>query len=170
MLESKINSPPILAVVVSFIVLLFAFQGMAQQPEIPQQQYRNDFSDEELRSFVRATEKVEQIRQETGQRMMKAIEDEGLTIERFSEILEAHQNPNIQLDASPEELQSFDNAARFIMDEKLRSDERLTLSIEEEGLDIETYQAILLAYQQDQEIHEKINRLLEDEKVLEDDN
>ena len=78
-----------------FICLLPAVQVFAQEPAPqPSVEVREDFSDDELKSFVKANEKVMAIQIESEQKMIKAIEDEGLTVNRFNEILEDQRDPS----------------------------------------------------------------------------
>lgn len=127
------------------------------QPSI---KFREDFSDDELASFVKANEKVTTIQQESEQKMIKIIEDEGLSVGRFNEILESQRNPEKKTEASPEDLTSFNNAAQVIIQENQKIEQQMTTSIEEEGIDIDTYQEILIAYQQSPKVQDKVNKLL----------
>lgn len=136
-------------------------QQESQQPETqPSIQLRNDFSDTELKSFVKVNEKVTVIQKESEQKMIKAIEDKGLTVNRFNEILELQRDPQKKTDASQEELTSFNSAAQVIIEENQKLEKQMTTSIEEEGMDIDTYKEIMIAYQQNPTIQSKINKLI----------
>lgn len=138
-------------------------EGSAQAPvTVPSTQIRADFSDDELRSFVKANEKVTAIQMEGEQNMVKAIEDEGLTVDRFHELLEHQRDPQRgnETSMSAEELKSFNNAAQMILDENERLEKEMTTSIEEEGIDIETYQEIMLAYQHHTGVQERVNKMI----------
>lgn len=157
-----------LATLILFCItcLLPVAEVWAQQPTAPPSvQMREDFSDDELQSFVNANEKVIVIQMEGEQKMIKAIEDEGLTVDRFHEILEHQRDPNraTETKTSPEELKSFNNAAQVILQENAKLEERMTSSIEEEGIDIETYQQIMVAYQQNPGIQNRVNKMLNGE-------
>lgn len=133
-------------------------QEPAQQPSV---EMREDFSDNELKSFVKANEKVTVIQMEAEQKMIKAIEGEGLTIERFNQILEQQRDPSRASETSADELQSFNNAAQVILEENTRIEKEMTSSIEEEGIDIETYKQIMIAYQQNPEVQSRVNKYVE---------
>lgn len=152
-------------------LLLFAFfcflplaAVWAQEPQEPVQQpsveMREDFSDDELKSFVKANEKVMVIQMEAEQTMIKAIEDEGLSVERFNEILEQQRDPSRASETSSEELESFNNAAQVILEENARIEKKMTSSIEDEGIDIETYKQIMVAYQQSPDVQTRVNNLV----------
>lgn len=124
---------------------------------------REDFSDNELKSFVKANEKVTVIQMEAEQKMIKAIEGEGLTVERFNQILEQQRDPSRASETSVEELQSFNNAAQVILEENTRIEKEMTSSIEEEGIDIETYKQIMVAYQQNPDVQSRVNKFVEND-------
>jgi len=124
---------------------------------------REDFSDDELKSFVKANEKVSAIQMQAEQKMIEAIEEEGLTVERFHEILEQQRDPTRGgTETSMQELESFNNAAQVILDENERIEKQMTSSIEAEGIDVETYKEIMLAYQQSPAIQNRVNDLISD--------
>lgn len=125
---------------------------------------REDFSDDELKSFVKANEKVMAIQMESEQKMIKAIEEEGLTVERFNAILEQQRDPSRSAETSPEELNSFNNAAQMILQENEKIEKQMATSVEEEGIDIETYKQIMVAYQQRPELQERVHELLKKEE------
>ena len=138
-------------------------QPETQQPPTEQQpsvQVREDFSDKELKSFVKANEKLTVMQKESEQKMIKVIEDKGLTIDRFNELLESQRDPQKKTEATPQELNSFSNAAEEIMAENRKLEQEMTTSIEQEGIDIDTYKAIMIAYQQSPAVQGKINKMV----------
>lgn len=128
--------------------------------EEPSVGFREDFSDDELKSFVKANEKVMAIQMEGEQKMIKAIEDEGLTLDRFNKILEEQRDPQRGTETSPEELQSFNNAAQIILEENAKIEEAMSTSIEKEGIDISTYKQIMVAYQQSPTLQSRVNKMV----------
>lgn len=151
-------------------LLLIAFICLApaavwSQDTVPQPstEMREDFSDDDLKSFLNANEEVMALQTEAEQKMIKAIEDEGLTLDRFNEILEEQRDPQRGTETSPEELQSFNNAAQVILDENARVEKEMTISIEQQGIDIDTYKRIMLAYQQNPTIQSRVNEMVKAE-------
>ena len=152
--------------ILSFACLLPVVHVWAQEPAAPPSvQMREEFSDDELKSFVKANEKVMEIQMDGEQKMIKAIEDEGLTVNRFHEILEQQRDPQrgAETQTSPEELKSFNSAAQVILEENAKLEERMSTSIQAEGIDIETYQQIMLAYQQNPSIQNRVNKMVNGE-------
>jgi hypothetical protein len=156
----------------SLAVLLFGFicflptaaiWAQESTPE-PSVGIREDFSDDELKSFVKANEKVMAIQMESEQKMIEAIEDEGLTVERFNEILEQQRDPSRGTETSPEELTSFNNAAQMILQENDKIEKQMTTSVEEEGIDIATYKQIMVAYQQRPDLQARVHEILKQQE------
>lgn len=152
-----------LALLLLSFMISIALSSPAQQD--PSVQMRQNFSDDELKSFVKANEKVMAIQMEGEQMMIKAIEGEGLSVDRFHEILEQQRDPQRATDSSAteEELASFNNAAQTILQENERLEQRMATSIEEEGIDIDTYKQIMLAYQQNPDVQNRVNKMLSEE-------
>ena len=157
-------SPVLSIALLAFLLVSPVSAAWAQEPaqQQPSAEMREDFSDNELKSFVKANEKVTVIQMEAEQKMIKAIEGEGLTIERFNQILEQQRDPSRASETSAEELESFNSAAQVILDENTRIEKEMTSSIEEEGIDIETYKQIMVAYQQNPEVQSRVNKFVED--------
>ena len=140
-------------------------QQPTQEPTTePSISIREDFSDDELKSFVKANERVSAIQVESEQKMIKAIEGEGLTVNRFNELLEQQRDSSKKTETSAEELKSFNNAAQHILEENAKIEKEMTSTIEEEGIDIETYKQIMVAYQQKPEIQNRVNKIVNTEK------
>ena len=148
-------------VLVGFISLT-PIAGIWAQDSLPQPstEMREDFSDNELESFVKANEKVMEIQTEAEEKMIKAIEDEGLTLDRFNAILEEQRDPQRGTETSADELKSFNTAAQAILQENTRVEKEMTTTIEAEGIDIETYKQIMLAYQHNPVIQDRVNKLV----------
>lgn len=121
---------------------------------------REDFSKDELESFADAYKEVAAIQEESKQNMVGAIENEGLSVDRFNEMLSQQQNPEQEVDASAEEMASFNNAAQAILAERKESEQKVVSTIEDKGLELETYRDIMLAYQYSPKVQRKLDKLL----------
>lgn len=152
-------------VLLGFICSLPTAAVWAQEPAAePSIGIREDFSDDELKSFVKANEKVMAIQMESEQKMIKAIEDEGLTVERFNEILEQQRDPSRSTETSADDLASFNNAAQLILQENEKIEREMATSVEEEGIDLATYKQIMIAYQQRPELQARVHELLKQQE------
>lgn len=144
-------------------ILLFILSvGPSAIAQVQQQEVKEDFKDKELESFVKANQKVNAIQAEGETKMMQAIDESDLTVDRFNEILAAQQDPQRNNDATAEEMSSFNNVAQEIIKERQEMEVKMTQTIEEEGIDLDTYNMIMYAYQQSPEVQKRVNDLLED--------
>lgn len=155
------------AVIFSFaIAMFFTFEAVAQVPmqQGQQQPVQEDFSDEELEQFVDVYIQAAEIQQKNESQMIQAIEEEELDINRFNEILMARQNQqNVEeIDATAEEMASFNNAAEKIMAVQQEAQAEIEQLIESE-MGSQKYQQIVMAYQQSPEVQQKVNQILESE-------
>lgn len=161
MKSTKVGWAWLLVGLICFVPLTAAWaQDTVPQPSAG---IREDFSDDELKSFVQANEKVMAIQMQAEQSMIEAIENEGLTVDRFHQILEQQRDPQRGTETSEEELKSFNNAAQVILQENAKVEAEMTTTIEEQGIDIETYKQIMLAYQQSPAVQSRVNGLVKEE-------
>lgn len=146
-----------------FLGLFLTFSSLLSAQQLPQQQeVKEDFSKKELASFIEANKKVTKIQTKSQQKMIKAIKEEGLSVERFNKIITAQQDPKKEVDTSADEMSSVNNVAQVIIKERKVVEGEMVKSIEEEGLDMETYQQIMYAYQQSQKVQQEVNALMEE--------
>lgn len=138
-------------------------QPVPQNPAGPQVDVREDYSDAELESFVNANEKVASIQQETEEKIIGKIEENGLTVDRFNQILQSQQDPSMKesVQATAEELAAFNTVAQSIVDENQKVRKQIESSIQEEGLNLATYEEMMVAYQYSPKVQERVHKLLD---------
>lgn len=151
-------------------------QQQGEQPQQPQQtppqlpgqqapEVKEDFSDQTLEKFVDINKKLAPHQQQGEAKMIKAIEDQGMKAERFGEIMTARQmNDSTNAGATEEELQKVEAAAQDIMGIQQELQQKMTKVIMDEGMEIQEFQDIILAYQYSPKIQQKVNDLLEVEQ------
>lgn len=148
-------------------LLLFATAAVAQvaQPQM-QQPVRENFTDQELEQFVDVYVQVMEIQQENESRMLETIEEENLDLARFNEILQAQQQQQLKkINATPEELNAFSSAAQKIIAVQQEAQSKMEEVIAED-LGLKAYQQIVVAYQQNPKVQERVNVMLQ-EKIEE---
>ncbi|MFP4340805.1 MAG: DUF4168 domain-containing protein [Cyclobacteriaceae bacterium] len=124
---------------------------------------KTDFSDEELKNFISVNEEVVKVQQEAEQEMMQVIDSEdGITVERFNEIAQAQQNPDMEVNIGEEEMMAFRNAAQKVMDVQRETEAEVAEVVEEEGMAFEDYRQIMMAYQQDPELQQRIQSMIQE--------
>ncbi|MFO7873464.1 MAG: DUF4168 domain-containing protein [Bacteroidales bacterium] len=135
------------------LVMLLSVTIQAQETE---------FSDEELEQFADAVTEVMTIQQEGQTEMMTKIEEHDMDVQRFNEInMQAQEMPLDEIEATEEELESFQMINQEIEQIQIELEAELIETIEEQGLSLEKYEAIMGQYQQDPELQQRIQELMQ---------
>ncbi len=97
--------------------------------------------------------------------MLAVIEKENLSFDKFTEMIQAHQQQKLkEVEATPEEFAAFNIAAQQIVEMQPKVQEEVQLAIEEEGLTVDKFERIMLAYQQDPAVQAKVNKIAEEQQ------
>lgn len=145
-----------------FVICLFSIFSSAARAQVSSQQIpvKENFKPEEIQSFIKANQKVAYLEKTSENEMIKAVEEEGFTVERFNEIATSQQTPEKHVNIEQEELQSFNSVIQKVADISKITENKMNASIEEEGLDVVTYQQIVLAYQNSTKVKREVDALL----------
>lgn len=137
-------------------------QGAAKgQRNSGQKAQIEEFSTLELKQFVAANERAFAVQKESEKAMLTVIEESQISIDKFNEIAQAHQDKKLdQVKASPEELAAFNKAAQRIVEMQPVVHQTLVQAIEQDGMTIEKFEKIMVAYQQNPAIQEKVQKLI----------
>ena len=95
--------------------------------------------------------------------MIQAVEEEGIEVQRFNEIMNARQDPNQEVDASEDELKKFASANREIEDIQNRAQREMMEKIAESGLTVDRYQKIMVAVRNDPALQQKLQSSMQEE-------
>jgi DNA repair ATPase RecN len=148
-----------------YLMIMIAFmltsQVFGQQlPELPASQIP-EYSDDELISFIKATQQVMPLQQESQMKMIEKIEDENLTVEKFNNIMET-QSKGEKSDATEEELEAFNKSIEEIQEIQYEYQPIIIKAVEDAGISPAKYDEITNNYQRDPELQVRINVLLEE--------
>lgn len=135
-----------------------------QQPQQPQAPSPDEISDDELSTFLEASDAIRPIQEEAQAEIQEAIEDEGIEVERFQQLMMAMQNPQMadQVDISSDEEASIRELQPKLMDIEVSASEEIQGEIANQGLEVERYQAIFMSLQQHPELMERLEEMMED--------
>lgn len=148
----------------SFSGTAFA-QATPPTPQTGQQQAKADFTDAELKQFIDANTRLMTIQQESEKAMLAILDEEKLGIEKFNTMAVAHQQQKLaEVGATAEELSAFNKAAGRIMELQPGMQKTAEEAIAKDGMKVERYEQIMLAYQQNPTIQEKINKMMADQQ------
>jgi hypothetical protein len=115
----------------------------------------------ELNKFAEAYQEVRLANQTSQQKMMKAVTEEDLSVERFNIINQAEQNPNKEVDATDDELKNYQAAMESV--EKIQKDIEMQLQtkIKEAGLTLERFQQIANQMKTDKALQQRLAILMQ---------
>ncbi len=141
----------------------FAQEAPAQGNTSTQSQLKTeDISDDDLKQFVQASAKAAAVQEESQKAMIAVVEEEKLTVEKFTEMAKAHQQQKLDaVQATPEEKAAFSKAAQRIMEMQPQVEQSMTQAIEKEGMSLEKFEQIMLAYQQNAAVQARVQKLLD---------
>ncbi len=118
-------------------------------------------TDDELNKFAEAFQQVRMINQSSQQKMMKAVTDEDLTVERFNLINQAEQDPNKEIEASADELEKYQAAIEAVENIQESVQTQLQSKIKASGLSLERFQQIANQLRNDQELQQRLSSLMQ---------
>lgn len=125
-----------------------------------QAQTEQKISDEQLEKFVKVSQKVQGESMKQQQEMMKMIQDEGLSPERFNQMYKAKQNPNKEVDATSKEKEQYSAAMGKINKMNKQSQKDMEALIKKEGMKVETYMMINQKLQQDKALQKRFRQIM----------
>lgn len=147
--------------VLALCSVTFGSSTFAQTTPPAQQQVNADFSDAELKQFAEANTRLLEIQQATEKKMLAVLEEEKLSVEKFNEMAQAHHEQKLaEMEATPEEMAAFNKAAQRIMEMQPTMQQDVETAIQKDGMTLEQYEKIMLAYQQSPAVQEKVNQLM----------
>ncbi|TPE42695.1 DUF4168 domain-containing protein [Pontibacter mangrovi] len=142
---------------------LVAPAATAQQATPPTQQAQpQNFSDADLQQFADASTRLMAVQQEGEATMMSILEEEKLSVDKFNAMAQAHQQQKLdEVEATTEEKAAFNKAAERIMAIQPTFEADIKAAIQKDGMSLEKYEQIMLAYRQDQALQQRVNQLMQ---------
>lgn len=161
-LTNKLKGAAIAALTIGFTA--FGTSAIAQQYTPPQSQQEaapQDFSDADLKQFADASGRLMAMQQEGEKTMMGILQEEKISVEKFNEMAQAHQQQKLaEVAAKPEEMAAFNKAAQRMMELQPAMQKEVETAIQKDGMTLEKYEQIMLAYQQNPSLQERVNKLM----------
>ena len=142
---------------------LFFFGMAAAYGQMPQQPApAEDVSDGELGKFAVVFTETQTLNQQIQQEMMTAVQEEGLEVQRFNEMMEAQQDPNKELDASEEEIAMFAAVSQALQKIQQEAQKDIQKVISDNGLTVQRYQSIMMALRNDTDLQQRLREQMEE--------
>ncbi len=119
------------------------------------------FSDEESMSFANAYVNLMQISQMGQQQMIAEIEEHDLTVQRFNEInMQAQQVPLEDVDMTEEEAEAYVTVIAIIEEIQVEQESLLVKAVEDSGLEMKKFEEIMMEFQQNPELQQRVQELM----------
>lgn len=124
--------------------------------------FAQDVSDTQLAQFADAYLKMQAEGQAGEQKMIAVIEEEGLNVERFTQIQQAGMNPNQEqaLEITPDELKKHTSALAKLEQMQPELERNIIKEIESTGMSLDQYETLASAIQQDADLQQKLQTIL----------
>ena len=126
-----------------------------------------DVSDEELQLFVDASMNAQTVQAASQQEMVAVVDEEGIDVNTYNEIMQAQQmgQDMDELDVSSDDLEKFEDAFEKIQVIEQEMEADLTQAIEEEGMEMERFEEINMAIQQDPELQQRVQQMIQEAQM-----
>lgn len=145
------------------IATFFSASVLAQGVQMPQQGQQEDIevSDQEMKRFVKVSDKLQVVQQGAQKKMMKAIEDNGLDVQRYSEIEQASRSGQ-EVDMTAEEEKAYEETSKVVQQEQMKIQQEAQKLLNKHDFEQERYMKISQALRSDQELMEKYRAIKEE--------
>ncbi|MEP1152740.1 MAG: DUF4168 domain-containing protein [Balneola sp.] len=138
------------ALILTIIVCTTAIAAQ-QGMQMPQVAPADSVSDAELEQFVYLAMDIQGIRMELDSLVIDKLSDEGMSTQRFQEIMRAQQNPqSTEPDLSEKEIETMATMNTFLQDATMKAQQKQMATIQNAELSQERFQSIAMALQSDQ--------------------
>ncbi len=143
---------------------LFGTEAIAQQTapqKAPQQQTQQAISDADIKLFVDASTRLMELQQESEKTMITILEEEKLPIDRFNALAQAHQQQKLdEAEGTAAEKAAFNKAIARMMEMQPEIEKSMQTAIQKDGMSMERYEQIMMAYQQDPAVQAKVQKMM----------
>ncbi len=137
-------------------------QTMTSVPQsfLAQATSATEVTQEELQKFTEAFKQLRAIEAEAEEKMAQAVQQEGLTPQRFVEIGQSQQNAGAS-GISADEQQKFQKALVRVRQILERTETQKYEAVENQGLEVERFQEIIAAIQGNPALQQRVEQMLQ---------
>lgn len=133
-----------------FVFTLFAIDLVAQE-----------VSDQELSQFANVIQDIQAINQSTQQEMVSIVQESGISVEAFNELIQAQQNPTQETAASEEDKEIFNSISGEIDKIRTGAEQAMREKIAENDFTVARYQELSALVQQDEDLQQKLQQFMQ---------
>ncbi|MEJ8803515.1 DUF4168 domain-containing protein [Pontibacter sp. H249] len=151
-------------VVASVFAGQVAFAQDATEPITQEQLDAVEFSDDELQKFIKANTAAVELQKEGRDAVVTAIEEAGLTTDRFNELAQANRQKKLdEVAKDDKEKEAFATVVKNVVKLQPENKQKVEKAITDEGLSMEQYEKINSAFQNDKAVRTKVQLLLQEQ-------
>lgn len=125
-----------------------------------QEQSKPEISDADMKLFASAFQEVQAVNQQVQNKMIGAINEEGLDIQKFNEIQQATQAEGGESDISKEDMAKYQKSVQAIQAVQQEAQQKMQAAIEASGIPLDKYQNIMRAVQENPELQAKLSEYI----------
>jgi hypothetical protein len=147
-------------------LFIFLFAGIAVAfAQMPQQTVQPadpaSVTDTEMEQFAGVFVELQTMNQQIQQEMVTAVQEEGIEVQRFNEIMNAQQDPNQEVDATQDELENFAAAGQAIQQIQQSAQQDMQKVITDSELSLNRYQAIMAAMRNNTGLQQRLQEQIQ---------
>ncbi len=158
MLLKKLKLKEIILSIVVVLSGLTATGQMPMQQQAPPAPDPSTYSDEQVENFANTVLDVMTIQEERQMQMMQSIEESGLSVDRFNEMLmEGQQKGQSAIEGTEEEMQAFTESMAEVQKMQQNMQTEMMSAIADNGLNVQQYQEMMQGYEQYPEMKERVD-------------
>lgn len=120
-----------------------------------------DYSQEELETFVEATQAVQTVQQGYQKKMMSSIKEEGLNPMEFQKMAQAQQQQSSEMEMTAEEKKAFEAAMQSVMEIQKNMNAEMQTTLAEHDMEMQEYQSMAMNIRQNPEMSKKVQQMLQ---------
>ncbi|MBN1755772.1 DUF4168 domain-containing protein [bacterium] len=122
-----------------------------------------DVSDEELKIFAELMEETQKIQYESQEEMQNAVTGTGMSIERYSNIMQQMQGQGQgeSTEISDEEQIQLGEAQEALQKIQMDTQQKMIAAVEEGGMSTDRFQSILMAIRSDPSMQQRLQQLMQ---------
>lgn len=141
-----------------------ALGSLAMAQNSPQQQSTEPITDEELKTFIATSQKIQALNQNLQQQMSTTIQAEGMEVTRFQEIQQQMQAAGTGAggempDISEEEKATFQQIMQKLQAMQMQAQQQMMQDMQSEGINVERYREIGMALQSSQDLQDRLQKM-----------
>lgn len=131
-----------------------------QETESTEQTSPGTVSDADLLQFTNAMMAIQDIQNQGQSQMLQVLEEEGMDVQKFNEIMQKKSNPMDTTALPAEDEAQFNKIDARLQEIEMNLNAQSEAAIEEAGMSVEDYQGILAEIQQDTTLQRKVQELM----------